>query len=91
MSRGMHLSPEARAAELEVLREVARSEGGACLSKVYVNQGAKLPWRCALGHEWEAMPRNVKHGTWCPECAYQRRFRRTRARKPRPDRRRDEL
>jgi hypothetical protein len=28
-------------------------------------------WQCSEGHQWEAVPNNVKSGTWCPHCAGQ--------------------
>jgi hypothetical protein len=58
---------------IELMRDIAISRGGACLSEVYVNTGTKLMWRCARGHEWMATPDNVKNrGTWCPACARSR-------------------
>jgi Zn finger protein HypA/HybF involved in hydrogenase expression len=47
-------------------------EGGSLLSNYYVNGGTKLRWRCAEGHEWEAIPASVKRGTWCPICGDRR-------------------
>ena len=54
---------------IEEMRKIARKRGGACLSKEYKNARSKLRWRCAVGHEWEAIPDSVKRGTWCPHCA----------------------
>ena len=54
---------------IEDMREIAREKGGVCLSEKYINAHTKLRWRCKEGHEWEAQPRNIKHRTWCPECA----------------------
>ena len=56
---------------IEDMRAAAAERGGACLSDVYVDQQAKLRWRCGdCGHEWEAAPNNVLHvGSWCPKCA----------------------
>ncbi|WP_373322126.1 zinc-ribbon domain-containing protein [Paraburkholderia adhaesiva] len=42
---------------------------GECLSERYVNNETKLRWRCAKGHEWEAVPASVIKGSWCPQCA----------------------
>ena len=47
----------------------ARDRGGECLSPWYVNNRAKLLWRCRKSHEWEATPRDIKQGTWCSTCA----------------------
>lgn len=54
---------------LNEMQEIARSRGGECLSKEYVNQKTKLRWRCSQGHEWEALPLNVKRGKWCLACS----------------------
>ncbi|MCK4388531.1 MAG: NAD-dependent epimerase/dehydratase family protein [Dehalococcoidia bacterium] len=51
------------------MQELASSRGGQCLSTEYVNTKTKLKWKCAFGHEWEATPRLLKAGHWCPECA----------------------
>ena len=58
---------------IKLMRDIAISRGGACLSEIYVNTGTKLMWRCARGHKWMATPDNVKNrGTWCPTCARSR-------------------
>lgn len=54
--------------ELNELRELAQKRGGECLSNVYAGVLAKHGFRCRLGHEWEAIPSNVKGGSWCPVC-----------------------
>lgn len=54
---------------LRNLQEIALSKGGRCLSENYEAVQKKLRWRCALGHEWEAAPRDIRRGSWCPECA----------------------
>lgn len=56
----------------EKIREmqlVASAKGGECLSEFYINNNTRLRWRCAEGHEWEAVPSSIKSGSWCPECA----------------------
>jgi hypothetical protein len=55
---------------LREMRALAERRGGECLSDKYVNSEAKLHWRCAAGHEWEAAPGLVRRGTWCPHCAH---------------------
>ena len=58
---------------LEEMQAIARSRGGECLSRSYVNLRTKLRWRCAKGHEWEATGGNVKaQESWCPRCAGRR-------------------
>ena len=32
-----------------------------------------MNWRCAEGHEWEAIPGNIGQGQWCPHCANERK------------------
>lgn len=55
---------------IEEMRQIALSRGGRCLSQNYVNGRTKLHWRCQFGHEWLAMPDNVKNAkSWCPVCA----------------------
>ncbi|MDO9537231.1 MAG: zinc-ribbon domain-containing protein, partial [Thermoplasmata archaeon] len=54
---------------LTEMQAIAKSRGGECLSKTYVNSNTKLRWRCNDGHEWGAAPGNVKHANWCPFCA----------------------
>jgi hypothetical protein len=55
---------------IEEMQAIAKERGGECLSREYINLNTKLHWRCALGHEWWAVPDNVKHrSAWCPTCA----------------------
>jgi len=54
---------------LKEMKELAKSRGGKCLSKKYVNSSSKLKWECSNKHPWFAMPYVVKQGTWCPECS----------------------
>ena len=54
---------------IEQMQALAKKRNGKCLSRVYVNSRRKLLWRCAQGHEWEAVPDSVNAGTWCPPCA----------------------
>lgn len=58
---------------LEAMQQLAASRGGKCLSATYVNRLTKLLWQCAEGHQWEASPKNIKQGTWCPMCAQVKR------------------
>ena len=53
---------------IEEMQEIAKSKGGKCLSKKYVNSLTKLKWMCGEGHVWEAIPSSIKQGTWCPVC-----------------------
>ena len=58
---------------IDQLHQIAEERGGKCLSDVCKNANTKLLWECAKGHHWEAMPNNIKRGTWCPSCAGNRR------------------
>lgn len=54
---------------LEQLNEIARGHGGRVLSRAYLSSRVKLPFQCAKGHKWEALPDNVlRKGHWCRHC-----------------------
>lgn len=53
---------------IEAMRELANSRKGECLSNEYINCNSKLTWKCHLGHQWEATPKDIKNGTWCRHC-----------------------
>ena len=57
---------------IEDMKEAARLRGGWCLSEIYINQLTKLTWKCAEDHIWEALPKHVRKGSWCPVCARKR-------------------
>lgn len=50
------------------MQELAKSRGGKCLSKSYVNARSKLKWQCADGHVFQSATTDVKSGKWCPTC-----------------------
>lgn len=50
------------------LRALARERGGECISRSYRSSTEPLLWRCAAGHEWSALPKAVRRGTWCWRC-----------------------
>ena len=55
---------------IEEMQEIARSRGGKCISKVYVNNREPLLWECSKRHRWNASASNVKtQKTWCRICA----------------------
>jgi hypothetical protein len=54
---------------LKEFQIIAKERGGYCLSNKYINAKTKLGWKCKEGHTWEAIPDNVKRGSWCPYCA----------------------
>ena len=60
---------------IEQMQAIAKSRGGKCLSKKYVDGKTKLLWECSDGHRWNAQPRHIKNtGSWCPECALGKKY-----------------
>ncbi|RPJ97246.1 hypothetical protein CW357_00825 [Rummeliibacillus sp. TYF005] len=53
---------------IDSMREIAEKHGGMCLSKSYKNVFTKLKWKCANGHIFEAIPKHIVNGHWCPNC-----------------------
>lgn len=53
---------------LERLRELARANGGECLSRSYRGARAKYRLRCAKGHVWKTTAIMITGGHWCPTC-----------------------
>jgi len=58
---------------IEEMQKLAELKDGKCLSKKYINTTTKLKWECQKGHRWEATPNNIQSGSWCPECAIERK------------------
>ena len=53
-------------------RAWALEQGGVCLSERYANGNTALRFRCARGHEFRRLPRELGNGNrWCSDC---RRF-----------------
>jgi hypothetical protein len=51
------------------LQDLASRFGGECLSKHFLGMNTKHLWKCAEGHQWEAIPQNIQTlGRWCPVC-----------------------
>lgn len=53
---------------IEDLQKLAKSKGGECLSKRYVNNHTKYKWKCNKGHVFERLLLSIKRGSWCPIC-----------------------
>ncbi|MEB2492862.1 hypothetical protein SOP93_16985 [Peribacillus frigoritolerans] len=53
---------------IEKMHKIAKNYGGKCLSSNYTNVFTKLKWSCSNGHEFEAIPKHVINGHWCPNC-----------------------
>src|SRR5260370_1121766 len=58
---------------LQEMQMLARERGGKCLSQEYSNVHTKLVWECGEGHQWKAIPNNIKAGQWCRTCYLLRR------------------
>lgn len=58
---------------IEEMQEIAAIRGGKCLSECYVNTITKLLWECKEGHQWNATPKNIRKGEWCPVCSRKKR------------------
>jgi|GEM_PF-165133 len=54
---------------IEEMQELAKGQGGKCLSSIYVNNKTPLKWQCKEGHRWETIPEGIIKGAWCPKCA----------------------
>jgi len=54
---------------IEEMHKLAKAKRGKCLSDKYTNNKAKLLWECEFNHQWEAAPKKIKSGQWCPKCS----------------------
>lgn len=54
---------------LETLQAVAKARGGECLDTEFTTRSAHYRFRCARGHEWEAVGSGVLRGSWCLQCS----------------------
>jgi len=59
---------ERRRLGIDLMRELAASHGGQCLSDTYAGAHEHLEWQCAKGHRWRATPNGIRSGHWCPTC-----------------------
>ena len=55
--------------KLNVIRSLAQSKGGRCLEEKYISSISKMRFQCINGHIFEAIPKTIKKGHWCPICA----------------------
>jgi hypothetical protein len=51
------------------MQELAKRRSGRCISESYNGLMSQLAWVCEKGHMWEAQPKRIIHGSWCPVCA----------------------
>ena len=66
MGNGRHMTPSMR---LDLLRGIAESNGGKCLSRKYIGVNYKYRFRCQKGHRWEARYDSIIAGKWCKKCS----------------------
>lgn len=66
---GIKRRSDAQRLSIDDMHALAHSRGGLFVSDRYEGANTKHRWRCAEGHEWEALPTNIKRGSWCPICA----------------------
>lgn len=69
---GLESGVNLRGLKIEEMQKLAAERGGECVSKRKLNGRTKFLWRCAKGHEWEAVSYSVRRGSWCPYCAGKR-------------------
>ncbi len=55
--------------QLKRLRDMARLNGGACLSDGWSGDESRYQMRCAEGHEWWARAVQIFAGRWCKQCS----------------------
>lgn len=54
---------------IKIAKDIAKDNGGECLSNTYINNRSHLIWKCNKGHTWKAGLANIKNNNrWCPEC-----------------------
>jgi hypothetical protein len=54
---------------LKAIQLIAEKQGGICHSEKYFDNHTKLDFECKKGHRWSAIPKSIKKGHWCPNCA----------------------
>lgn len=54
---------------LRELRNIAKSKRGKLISDTYLGGRIPLWFRCGKGHVFEKLPERIRIGSWCGECA----------------------
>jgi hypothetical protein len=54
---------------LLMIKNIAKSKGGKCLSRAYYGRHELLDFECRVGHKWKARPSDIKRGHWCAKCS----------------------
>lgn len=68
-------SATAKKKTLEDCRLLAAVRGGWCLATECKNNKAALKWLCMCGNDWDTSYNAVHNGTWCSDCADDRKRR----------------
>jgi hypothetical protein len=66
-------SAKRRSNTLEDCQALAASRGGWCLATEYKNSKTKMSWKCSCGNVWQTNYNAVHNGTWCLDCANERK------------------
>ena len=54
---------------IEDIQELAKSKGGKCLSKEYINNSTALKFKCSNNHRFKLQWANIlRKGHWCVVC-----------------------
>jgi len=67
---------ERREEWLKKAHEVAKENGGRCLSTEWLSAQGKLRWRCANGHEFERCWNQIIIPPFCSQCDSEARYQR---------------
>ncbi len=51
---------------LQEMQQIAQARCGECLSSHYDYR--KMKWKCSCMFIWDAEPRSIRQGHWCPRC-----------------------
>jgi len=64
---------------IEAVNSLAKSRGGECLSKKYINRKEKLRFKCNVcGNVWKTSLASLLNGAFCPKCGLEKVLRQTR-------------
>ncbi|MCG7346083.1 hypothetical protein MHZ92_18380 [Sporosarcina sp. ACRSL] len=55
--------------KISLMKEIAESKGGQCLSTVYRNRKHYYEFKCREEHRWTTTFEVLSQGSWCPQCA----------------------
>ncbi|PQP90949.1 hypothetical protein CPT76_03795 [Paenibacillus sp. AR247] len=65
---------DARRLSIDVMKELAESKGGKCLSDSYKSVSTLMTWQCEKGHIWKATSNSIRSGFWCHHCSGRYRY-----------------